>query len=194
MSGCNDREPLQIITSIEGWMTERELRYLCEMAQGKHVLEIGILLGRSTINMLRYAKSLVAIDHFKGNPKDVASDLVAKIEQGGSTLWQQFLHRLAEHNIGDTEFILMKMDSKVAHNLLCSARSRFFDFVFVDGNHEYNDVYSDIVLYRDFVREGGILAGHDYYTDGNFPDVCKAVDEIFGKPDEVVETIWVKRM
>lgn len=184
-------DPPSIITSIEGWVTEGELQFLCRMAKDKHVLEIGTFLGRSTINMLRYCKSMVAIDHFKGNPQDIAADVVREIERRGSTLWQQFLHRLAEYNIGDRQFILMKMCSKRAYDYLMGQQ---FDFVFIDGNHEYNDVVSDIALYKGRVIPGGILAGHDYYLDGNFPGVRQAVDEQFGKPDEVVETIWVKRM
>lgn len=191
MSSCDDRELLLVITSIEGWMTERELQYLCEMAQGKHVLEVGTFLGRSTINMLRYAKRLVSIDHFAGNIHDIAVEMVRQIEGKGSTLWQQFLHRLAEYDVGDTEFVLMKMDVTKASMLL---GAQAFDFVFIDGSHEYEDVLRDVRLLRSRVADGGVLAGHDYYTDGNFPGVRKAVDELFGKPDEVVETIWVKRM
>ena len=191
MSDCNEKRSLPVITSIEGWMTERELQYLCEMAYGNDVLEVGTFLGRSTINMLRYAKKLVSIDHFKGNPKDVAMDVVQEIERGGSTLWQQFLHRLAEYDIKDTEFILMKMDSAKASMFLGVSA---FDFVFIDGGHEYDDVRKDIANFKGYVATGGVLAGHDYYTNGNFPGVRKAVDEAIGQPDEVVDTIWVKRM
>jgi predicted O-methyltransferase YrrM len=180
-----------VLTNIEGWMTEGELQWLCQTAKDKHVLEIGTFLGRSTINMLLHCKSMVSIDHFKGNPHDVASDVVREIERHGSTLWQQFLHRLAEHNIGDRQFILMKMCSKRAYQFLSGQR---FGFIFIDGNHEYNDVISDIALYKGLVSKGGVLAGHDYYLDGNFPGVRQAVDEQIGRPDEVVETIWVKKM
>ena len=36
------------------------------------------------------------------------------------------------------------------------------DFVFVDGNHDYDMVWNDILLYEKKIRPGGILAGHDY--------------------------------
>lgn len=39
------------------------------------------------------------------------------------------------------------------------------DFVFIDGNHEYEYVYQDIVEWTKIVRPGGIVSGHDYRED-----------------------------
>jgi hypothetical protein len=36
------------------------------------------------------------------------------------------------------------------------------DFVFIDGNHDPDMVYNDLLLYEKKVRPGGIMAGHDY--------------------------------
>jgi len=36
------------------------------------------------------------------------------------------------------------------------------DFVFIDGNHEYNHVLEDITQWTKKVKPGGIVAGHDY--------------------------------
>jgi len=47
------------------------------------------------------------------------------------------------------------------------------DFVYIDGNHNYEYVMKDIVLYWDKIKKGGILGGHDFSTD--FPDVINAV-------------------
>ena len=51
------------------------------------------------------------------------------------------------------------------------------DFVFIDGNHDYDKVGEDLRLYEKKVRSGGIMAGHDYYADG----VGRAVDEYVKK-------------
>lgn len=45
------------------------------------------------------------------------------------------------------------------------------DFVYVDGNHEFNYVISDILLWLPKIRKGGVMAGHDY-----LPPVKDAVD------------------
>jgi hypothetical protein len=69
------------------------------------------------------------------------------------------------------------------------------DGVFIDGSHEYNDVKDDILAWAPKVREGGILAGHDYIFF--WPGVVRAVNELFPSifnPDstraEVGEFCW----
>ncbi len=51
---------------------------------------------------------------------------------------------------------------------------KLFDAVFIDGDHRYDAVRSDILNWRSRVRPGGILCGHDY----NNKDVKRAVDEL----------------
>ncbi len=57
------------------------------------------------------------------------------------------------------------------------------DFVYLDARHDYDSVKTDIELWHDKVRPGGILAGHDY-IDGDLPygrfGVQSAVNERFG--------------
>lgn len=40
------------------------------------------------------------------------------------------------------------------------------DFVYIDGNHAYEYVLNDIILYYSKVRPGGIIGGHDIYLGG----------------------------
>jgi len=53
------------------------------------------------------------------------------------------------------------------------------DFVFIDGNHDYDVVINDILLYEKKVRQGGIVSGHDYFAPkrGKTRVVQKAVDD-----------------
>lgn len=37
------------------------------------------------------------------------------------------------------------------------------DFVYIDGNHEFDYVMMDIIEWAQRVRKGGIVSGHDYY-------------------------------
>ena len=39
------------------------------------------------------------------------------------------------------------------------------DFIMIDGNHEYDYAKADFDNYRGFVRQGGIIAFHDTYTE-----------------------------
>lgn len=39
------------------------------------------------------------------------------------------------------------------------------DFIYMDGNHQYNVVKKDIKLYYSKVKNGGVLGGHDFCGD-----------------------------
>jgi len=58
---------------------------------------------------------------------------------------------------------------------------KYFDFVYIDGNHAYDYVKNDIQSWMPKIKDNGIIAGHDYAV---YEGVRKAVDEIFGKPDK----------
>lgn len=50
------------------------------------------------------------------------------------------------------------------------------DFVYIDGNHDYESVKQDIGLYIHKVKIGGCIGGHDYITH-LYEGVTSAVDE-----------------
>lgn len=64
------------------------------------------------------------------------------------------------------------------------------DFLFIDGDHSYEGVISDIRGWLPRMREGGIILGHDY----SLPGVANAVDEIFDKVHIVSgTTFWTPK-
>jgi methyltransferase family protein len=68
------------------------------------------------------------------------------------------------------------------------------DFVFLDGNHQYESVKQDIADWAPKVRKGGVISGHDYYEfrSGN-GGVVQAVDEYAQEHGyEVNSTGWTK--
>jgi hypothetical protein len=58
---------------------------------------------------------------------------------------------------------------------------RGYDFVYIDGCHEYESVAADIAAWWPRVKTGGILAGHDYGTQ--YLGVGRAVDEFVSRHD-----------
>ena len=66
------------------------------------------------------------------------------------------------------------------------------DLVFIDGDHSYNGVIQDIEAWRNKVKPGGWLGGHDYGP--RFPGVIGAVNETFGSNVELDtdDTWWIK--
>ena len=56
-----------------------------------------------------------------------------------------------------------------------------YDAVFIDGDHTYRNVVTDIDMYRDFPMK--ILVLDDYFC----PDVRKACNDVLGTPDVVID-------
>lgn len=54
------------------------------------------------------------------------------------------------------------------------------DIVFIDGNHSYQYVSTDIRTWLPKIRSGGLLCGHDYERHGDALGVRKAVMDCLG--------------
>jgi cephalosporin hydroxylase len=61
----------------------------------------------------------------------------------------------------------------------------YLDFVYIDADHSYNGVKSDLENSYSKVKVGGFIAGHDYCQ--NFQGVIKAVNEFCDKYKLAVE-------
>lgn len=68
------------------------------------------------------------------------------------------------------------------------------DFVYIDGLHTYKGVIDDITAWKQKVKPGRWIGGHDYGHKLT-PGVQEAVDELLGRPDaRFRDTSWVKRV
>ena len=65
------------------------------------------------------------------------------------------------------------------------------DFVFIDADHRYAAVKTDIIAWHPKLKPGGFLTGHDY----DMPDVRKAVAELLGQVEcpEYSDQTWAWR-
>jgi len=67
------------------------------------------------------------------------------------------------------------------------------DFVFIDANHSFEGVTSDLVHWWDKVKPGGWIGGHDYAHSKSSWGVKKAVDSFFHslrKVERDVDLTW----
>jgi hypothetical protein len=65
----------------------------------------------------------------------------------------------------------------------CCSRfpDNYFDWIYVDGNHQYQFVKQDLEMYLPKIKPRGLVAGDDYGNPGWWQDgVTKAVDEALG--------------
>ena len=82
------------------------------------------------------------------------------------------------------------------------------DFVYIDGNHDFLHATEDIWWWAKKVRNGGVIAGHDYWN-GSHKHLCDVKWVLDGltkalhinnwyilgeehKPDDKISWMWVK--
>lgn len=63
------------------------------------------------------------------------------------------------------------------------------DLVFIDANHSYQFVRTDIIKYTPKLKYNGLLTGHDI----DYPGVNKAVKELIKNYDIGPNYVWLKR-
>jgi len=136
-------------------------------------VEVGAFKGRSTaylgVEIINSGKpiTLIVVDPFTGNPEHKGMDL--------THLGETFLRNLKPvMDIMKDRFKLYQMTSVQA---AARFKSRKFDFVFLDGSHELEDVVADLKVWRPKIKPGGMLAGDDW----RFATVRIPVEREFGK-------------
>jgi predicted O-methyltransferase YrrM len=153
------------------------------------MVEIGCYRGESTEIFLSSGKirSLIAIDPWINgyDKKDAASKRVHM-----SIIEEDFKNRISKFK--DIVRVL-KTSSVDAFNLIKKERLKF-DFVYIDGNHNYDYVFEDIYNWSKLIRKRGLIGGHDYGSD-SWKGVKQAVDELLGKPDYTFSDLsWIKKL
>jgi len=159
--------------------------------------EIGVCNGVFTEYMLTHNPALVlyAVDPFIMYQKQYESGVV----QHGFSTQNEFDEQFKSTKAKLAKFIdrcvLLRTLSAEAVNVI---KNNSLDFVFIDGNHLYNYVKADIISYYDKVKNGGILAGHDYNPNdiNHLTNTCRAVNEVFTKEDVTTgddSTWWIKK-
>lgn len=79
---------------------------------------------------------------------------------------------IADHKLRGRDWIKMKMKSEEA---VPRVEGESLDFVYIDGDHSFDAVMLDLILWSRKVRPGGLVGGHDYYRFRN-AGVVPAVD------------------
>ena len=82
----------------------------------------------------------------------------------------------------------------VSENVSSNFEDGSIDFIYIDGDHSLDAVKRDILLYLPKLKEGGIIAGHDYSKE-RWPGVVSAVNSTIGIPDAIFkDTSWMKQI
>lgn len=175
-------------------MTEGELLWLAETAAASgRVVEIGSWRGRSAVALTSTPGTLWVVDHWKGSgrdPNDLPTQTLAT--EGRHRIVKDFVRHLAPDIMSRKVTVLEEASLTAARYLATLLGERALDLVFIDADHKYESVISDILAWLPHLRTGGILAGHDYRPDAN-PEVVEAVNDLL--PDRHLhEAIWWRKI
>jgi len=123
-----------------------------------NIAEIGVFEGTNANNLLKELNinKIYLIDPYEIKLWEDYSDAIINAEKKA--------HRLLKHY--KNKIIWIKNSSEKA----ISRIKENLDFVYIDGNHQYEYVKKDIESYWRILKKGGILAGNDT----QIPDVSRA--------------------
>jgi predicted O-methyltransferase YrrM len=142
-------------------------------------VEIGVLGASGTVAMLNRIPNLklYAIDpwlHIPGKFFEAEQN-----QEYHDINYQESINRTKE--FGD-RVILMKMTSDEAFKLLDGS----FDFVWIDGAHDEENVRSDVQKWKTRIKLGGIIGGHDIQIEY----IAKIVKEELGEYQVGEDFTW----
>lgn len=165
---------------ISGWMSDPELRFLASHAQDyKNIVEAGSFQGRSTRALADNTDGIVhAVDPWK--PMVIFTGNSFNGVGVNTMTFTYFSLNMSDH---------LRSGKCVAYPMSFQDFNPDFvpDFCFIDAMHDYDNVMKDIAHAKSLMKNGGLLAGHDYQK--NWPGVMKAVDKCFSN-FQVTDTIW----
>ncbi len=170
---------------IQGWMSLGELRFLADHAsKSKVIVEAGCFKGRSTRAMADNTTGIIhAIDPWDGlyegltHPRD---DALRYLQTDPDGIRKEFYENLLDYiSIGR-----VIPHTGYFHHFWVG----YPDMIFIDANHSYLTTKRDILHAVMLMQGGGFLCGHDYR--GEWPDVIRAVDDVFGPGIDIHESIW----
>ena len=130
-------------------------------------VEIGCWKGRSTVFMAD------RITLSGKNIKFFAIDIWEPFVQEDGIIFHSTYDEFLE-NIEPVKDTITSIKGS-SHEVYKQFADKSIDFLFIDGNHDYEPCLKDIQLWMPKMKDGSVIAGHDYQFNG----VRKAVDEMF---------------
>lgn len=164
--------------------------FALDLPDSGRIVEVGSWLGHSAIYLATWLKAIGkrafvdCVDTWAGGEDPV---ILKSIEQLGGTdnVFSTFMGNVYQSQLQDI-INPIKASSTEAAALY---PDNSIDVVFIDADHTYEAVLADIKAWYPKVKEGGIIAGHDFSFNPDFPypGVTKAVLEFFqDKPLEII--------
>jgi hypothetical protein len=144
------------------------------LPKGMVIAELGVFLGEFSKELYQILEpeELFLVDIFSG---DTGSG-----DKDGNNF--QFINldlsfdNLTKWSVGKNVHVIKNTTSV----FLDLQKDSFLDMVYIDADHSYSAVLSDLEKSFRVVKDKGFICGHDYSAD-HFPEVVAAVDEFCTK-------------
>ena len=175
---------------LGGWFTDIEAavyRSLVASIRSGIVVEIGVWKGRSLATILDSCRAnrnrVYAVDIWKPDLRDPGYQEAASLDIAAT-----FRYNLSVLGHSDTVEVLEEESAQASQHF----GDRSIDLAFLDADHSYAAVMTDLRAWLPKIARCGVFCGHDYTTR---PGVRRAVDEMFGARAALPGgSIWTVRM
>ena len=157
----NYNEYKKVIEGTTGFLVPGQEQWLFGQAvqrrNGEVLLEIGSYYGRSSLCL-----------GFPLKNTDSVLFCVDKWEDGRCAVYKDWEKNILSNGLQNNVFPIQMHSHKALEGL----KTPFADFIFIDGDHEYETVVKDIDNAYSLLKEGGMVAVHDVID--KFPGILKA--------------------
>lgn len=140
--------------------TGNRRKLLSDMPKNGRCAEIGVWNGDFSTEILEYAKpkELTLIDPWGLLAEGPSTDWNHKKHGNSDAMDTMFQH--VSKKFGDEERV--NICKGFSEDILNQYPDDYFDWVYIDGNHQYEFVKADVELCFRKVRHGGVIAGDDF--------------------------------
>jgi hypothetical protein len=145
--------------------------FIKTLNNGLVICEIGVFKGEFSkfiFNQIN-PKELHLIDIFEGI-------MCSGDKDGNNIVWVDLnneMENIKNYFLNNKNVLIHK---GLSYDLLKNFDDEYFDMIYIDGDHTYNGVKTDLNICLNKVKMGGLICGHDY-SQMQFPEVVMAVNE-----------------
>jgi len=169
-------------------MEQQYLELLEATPENGIFVELGAYKGKSTsfivTEMINRNRNIqfYTVDTFEGDSGSTdKTEIDAYKQVNVSSMYQEYLQNI--QHIHEFFTTMVNYSNEAAEYFLDDS----VDCLFIDAGHSYEAVIKDIAAWLPKMKNGGIMAGHDYHA---WKGVKEAVDGAFDKPDKVENDCW----
>jgi predicted O-methyltransferase YrrM len=165
---------------------------LAASIKARNILEVGVAFGYHAENILNSLSTVTyyGIDPYKAGYDKKDSHVASVCQLFSEPDGQQAVNRL--YDVVRVKLSAYGTRAKLSRESSTYAAKRFlagfFDLIFIDGNHTYDAVKSDLSAWWPKLKTGGIFCGDDYLWAG----VKTAVDEFASANNQAVKFVAKK--